>query len=111
MYNLNHAKLWYLAPFSFMHITFANIMKGWCHIFLKCYLFCQQPGEKKKMGANKDLQKGSDLQNPLFLREAIKMEIWACIKIQSRIMTELMEAALTSVICKRDQTHLSVRTT
>ena len=63
------------------------------------------------MEANRDLQKGSDLQKPLFLREAIKMEIVACIKIQSRIMTELMEAALTLVICKRDQTHPSVRTT
>ena len=94
-----------------MPIAFANIMKGWCHIFLKRYLFFQQSGKKKKNGSKKDLQKGSDLQNPHFLREAIKMEIWAYIKIQSRIMTELMEAALTSVICKRDQTPLSVRTT
>ena len=36
-----------------------------------------------------------------FLWEAIKMEIWGCIKIRSKIMTELMEAALTQVICKQ----------
>ena len=37
------------------------------------------------------------------------MEIWGCIKIQSKIMTGLMEAALTRVICKqaRLKQHLS----
>ena len=98
------------ALFIYAH-CFCQYNEGMVPHLLEALFVFQQSGKKKKNGSKKDLQKGSDLQNPLFLREAIKMEIWACIKIQSRIMTELMEAALTSVICKRDQTHLSVRTT
>ena len=90
---------------------FCQYNEGRVPHFLEELFVLSAARSKGKKWKQKDLQKGSDLQNPLFLREAIKMEIWACIKIQSRIMTELMEAALTSVICKRDQTHLSVRTT